>query len=192
MKKYETRPIQTILGSLVHVPLFILMAYSARDMIRSGNFQGLETGGFLYWTNLQECDETFLLPMLACGSTYWNIELAMKNKSQIWTQLGQGIQFIPLLAFPVMSFLPQGVFFYWLGSSWASMAQTIAMNDNSFRRRLGLQPRITAPESRLATAAAAAIEDGQMAAVSDANASEAPSSSDTRENPSATTSSKTA
>lgn len=183
MKKYETRPIQTILGSLVHVPLFILMAYSARDMIRSGNFQGLETGGFLYWTNLKECDETFLLPMLACGSTYWNIELAMKNKSQIWTQLGQGIQFIPLLAFPVMSFLPQGVFFYWLGSSWASMAQTIAMNDNGFRRRLGLQPRITAPESRL-VAAAAAIEDSQMA-VNDASA---PSSSDTRENPLATSS----
>ncbi|KAF1330393.1 Cytochrome oxidase biogenesis, partial [Globisporangium splendens] len=159
MQKYETRPIQTILGSLVHVPLFILMAYSARDMIRSGNFQGLESGGFLYWTNLKESDETFLLPLLACGSTYWNIELALKNKSQIWTQLGQGIQFVPLLAFPLMSTLPQGVFFYWLGSSWSSMAQTLAMNNNAFRRRLGLQPRIAAPERQLPAAAADASQD---------------------------------
>lgn len=169
MKKYETRPVQTVLGSLVHVPLFILMAYSARDMIRSGNFAGLDTGGFLYWTNLVECDETYVLPLLACGSTYWNIELALKNKSALWTELGQGIQFVPLLAFPAMALLPQGVFFYWLGSSWASMAQTLAMSNNAFRRRLGLQPRIAAPESKLAQAVAAAeeaAEDAQESPVS--------------------------
>lgn len=153
MKKYSTRPVQTVLGSLVHVPLFVLMAYSARDMIRSGHFAGLETGGLFYWTNLKACDELYVLPLLACGSTYWNIELALRNKSQMWTQLGQGIQFLPLVAFPAVSLLPQGVFFYWLGSSWASMAQTIAMDNAAFRRRLGLPPRVAAAESRLAAAA---------------------------------------
>ncbi|TYZ69232.1 hypothetical protein PybrP1_005009 [[Pythium] brassicae (nom. inval.)] len=154
MNKYNTRPVQTVLGSLVHVPLFVLLAYSARDMIRSGNVAGLESGGLLYWANLKDCDELYVLPLLACGSTYWNIELALRNKSQLWTQLGQGIQFLPLLALPAVSLLPQGVFFYWLGASWASMAQTLAMDNPAFRRRLGLPPRVAAPESRLAAAAA--------------------------------------
>ncbi|KAF4037953.1 60Kd inner membrane protein [Phytophthora infestans] len=123
MKKYNTRPIQTIMGSVAYIPIFVLMAYSARDMVRSGNFAGFDSGGLLFWKNLMETDSTYVLPILAATSTYGNLELSVRNK--------------------ILVNLPQGVFFYWLGASCSSMAQTIAMNNNNFRRRIGLKPRIT-------------------------------------------------
>ncbi|POM59615.1 Cytochrome Oxidase Biogenesis (Oxa1) Family [Phytophthora palmivora] len=58
MKKYNTRPIQTVVGSVAYIPLFFIMAYSARDMVRCGNFAGFDSGGLLFWKNLMETDST--------------------------------------------------------------------------------------------------------------------------------------
>jgi YidC/Oxa1 family membrane protein insertase len=107
MKKHNARPIQTVLGSFVHIPLFILMAYSARDMIRSGNYEGMDVGGFWIWSNLLEADETFLLPFLATSSTYLNLELSLRNRSDLWTWFGRKLQFLPILGFPLYASLPQ-------------------------------------------------------------------------------------
>ncbi|GLE03184.1 hypothetical protein PINS_up012063 [Pythium insidiosum] len=150
LKKYDTRPVQTVLGAVVHVPLFILVAYSARDMIRSGNFAGLDTGGLWMWTNLKEPDGTYVLPLIASGSVFMNLELARRTRSVFWSNLLQYFQFAPILAFPMITTLPQGVFFYWIASSWAGLTQTALMQNNAFRRRLGLPPRgalATAPTS---------------------------------------------
>lgn len=163
MKKYNTRPVQTVLGTIAYIPMFMVVAYSARDMIRSGNFEGLDMGGFLYWQNLKEADGTYVLPALAVGSTYLNLELSVRNKSAFWTTILQGGQYVTLLALPVVSSIPQGIFFYWLGSSWASMAQTVAMNNNAFRKSIGLKPRIAAPPTP------AANVDGSAVAVEDSN-----------------------
>jgi len=159
MKKYNTRPVQTVLGTIAYIPMFMVVAYSARDMIRSGNFEGLDMGGFLYWQNLKEADGTYVLPALAVGSTYLNLELSVRNKSALWTTILQGGQYLTLLALPVVSSIPQGIFFYWLGSSWASMAQTVAMNDNTFRKSIGLKPRIAAPSPAAAGVEANAVTD---------------------------------
>ncbi|KAE8877744.1 hypothetical protein PF005_g22033 [Phytophthora fragariae] len=153
MKKYNTRPVQTVLGTIAYVPVFILMAYSARDMVRSGNFAGFESGGLLFWKNLMETDSTFILPVLAAASTYGNLEVSIRKKSSFWTQVLQLGQYGSIFAVPFLANLPQGVFFYWLGASWSSMAQTIAMDNNNFRRRLGLKPRIAHTESPAAAAA---------------------------------------
>uniref|UniRef100_A0AAV1VDT0 Membrane insertase YidC/Oxa/ALB C-terminal domain-containing protein n=1 Tax=Peronospora matthiolae TaxID=2874970 RepID=A0AAV1VDT0_9STRA len=147
MKKYNTRPIQTIVGAVVYIPIFAVMAYSARDMVRSGNFAGFDSGGFSVWKNLTEADSTYALPVLAALSTYGNLELSARHKSGLWTEVLHAGQYATIFAIPFMASLPQGVFFYWLGSSWSSMAQTIAMNNNEFRRRMKLKPRITATQS---------------------------------------------
>ncbi|TMW58481.1 hypothetical protein Poli38472_010040 [Pythium oligandrum] len=149
LKKYDTRPVQTVLGSLVHIPLFILVAYSARDMIRSGNFEGLETGGFWLWSNLKETDSSYVLPFIASSSVFLNLEVSRRTRSVFWSNMLQYFQFAPILAFPVIVTLPQGVFFYWIASSWSSLAQTLLMQNNAFRRRIGLPPRgalATAPK----------------------------------------------
>ncbi|KAG7397097.1 Cytochrome c oxidase assembly protein cox18, mitochondrial [Phytophthora boehmeriae] len=153
MKKYNTNPVQTIMGSIAYIPIFILTAYSARDMVRSGNYAGFETGGFFFWKNLLETDSTFVLPILAAMSTYSNLELSIRTKSGVWTWMLQAGQYGSLIAIPLLTTLPQGVFFYWLGSSWSSMAQTLAMSNNDFRRRIGLKPRITQTQSPAAAAA---------------------------------------
>ncbi|KAI9914098.1 hypothetical protein PsorP6_005942 [Peronosclerospora sorghi] len=143
MKKYHTRPIQTFMGAFAYIPIFVVMAYGARDMVRSGNFAGFDSGGFLFWKNLTETDSTFVLPVLAALSTYGNLEVTARTKSGLWTELLRAGQYVTILAVPFMVNLPQGVFFYWLGSSWSSMAQTIAMNNNNFRRFIGLKPRVS-------------------------------------------------
>ncbi|KAG6615487.1 Cytochrome Oxidase Biogenesis (Oxa1) Family [Phytophthora cinnamomi] len=153
MKKHNTRPVQTVMGTVAYIPIFILMAYSARDMVRSGNFAGFESGGLLFWKNLMETDSTYILPILAAASTYGNLEVSIRTKSSFWTQVLQVGQYGTIFAVPFLANLPQGVFFYWLGASWSSMAQTIAMNNNDFRRRIGLKPRISQTDSP-ATAAA--------------------------------------
>jgi hypothetical protein len=84
LRKYDTRPVQTVIGSLVHIPLFILVAYSARDLIRSGNYAGLETGGFWLWTNLMEADETYALPLIASGSVFLNLEVRGKRDTRVY------------------------------------------------------------------------------------------------------------
>ena len=147
MKKYNTRPIQTIVGAVAYIPIFAVMAYSARDMVRSGNFAGFDSGGFLVWKNLIEADGTYMLPVLAALSTYGNLELSARHKSGLWTEVLRAGQYATIFAVPFIASLPQGVFFYWLGSSWSSMAQTIAMNNNEFRRRLKIKPRITTTHS---------------------------------------------
>ncbi|CAH0481965.1 unnamed protein product [Peronospora belbahrii] len=142
IKKYNTRPIQTVIGAVAYIPIFIVMAYSARDMVRCGNFAGLDTGGLFFWKNLMETDSTYMLPALAALSTYGNLEVSARTKSGFWTELLRAGQYGTILAVPFLANLPQGVFFYWLGSSWSSMAQSIAMNNNNFRRCIGLKPRI--------------------------------------------------
>ena len=161
MKKHNTRPIQTVIGAIAYIPIFMVMAYSARDMVRSGNFAGLVSGGLLFWKNLVKTDTTYVLPALAALSTYGNLELSARTKSGLWTELLRAGQYGTILAVPFLANLPQGVFFYWLGSSWSSMAQIIAMNNNNFRRRIGLNPRImksaTKVAGKLGTAAPDAI-----------------------------------
>ncbi|GMF25095.1 unnamed protein product [Phytophthora lilii] len=153
MKKFNTRPFQTIMGSIAYIPVFMVMAYSARDMVRSGNFAGFESGGLLFWKNLMETDSTFVLPVLAAASTYGNMEMSVQTKSGIWTKLLQAGQYGTIAAVPFLVTLPQGVFFYWLGASWSSMAQMIAMNNNNFRRSIGLRPRVKETQSPAAAAA---------------------------------------
>ncbi|CAI5747050.1 unnamed protein product [Peronospora destructor] len=153
MKKYNTRPIQTVMGGVAYIPIFVVMAYSARDMVRSGNFSGLDSGGLSIWKNLMETDSTYVLPALAALSTYGNLEISARTKSGWWMELLRAGQYGTILALPFMATLPQGVFFYWLGSSWSSMAQSIAMNNYDFRKRIGLKPRITKVQSTAAKAA---------------------------------------
>uniref|UniRef100_M4C5Q8 Uncharacterized protein n=1 Tax=Hyaloperonospora arabidopsidis (strain Emoy2) TaxID=559515 RepID=M4C5Q8_HYAAE len=89
MKKYNTRPIQMIVGAVVYIPIFAVMAYSARDM------------------NLTEADSTYALPVLAALSTYGNLELSARHKSGLWTEVLRAGQYATIFAIPFMASLPQ-------------------------------------------------------------------------------------
>ncbi|OQR81304.1 Cytochrome Oxidase Biogenesis (Oxa1) Family, partial [Thraustotheca clavata] len=138
-EKHNTHPVQCIATPLVQIPSFFLMAYSCRDMIRSGVVPGLDSGGFGMFQNLMEADSTFILPILAVGSTYLNFELMGSSKIKVFDWLKNKIQYIPILSFPFICQLPQGVFFYWLASSWYSLAQSRALKVPEVRKRLGLK-----------------------------------------------------
>ncbi|DAZ96397.1 TPA: hypothetical protein N0F65_012478 [Lagenidium giganteum] len=155
MDKYNTRPVQTMLGSLLNIPIFFLVAYSARDMIRSGNFEGLQTGGLWIWANMMEPDSTYVLPIVACASTYLNQEVSLRSHSVQRYHRYAVSSFHFCRDLMADSRVMQGVFFYWIGASWAMMGQSLLMDNNAVRRKLGLRPRISAP-AKPATADVAA------------------------------------
>ncbi|KAF0747822.1 hypothetical protein AaE_007574, partial [Aphanomyces astaci] len=74
-EKHNTHPIQCVATPLVQIPTFLLMAYSTRELVRSGKVDGLDTGGVWLFQNLVEADSTFILPALAVGCTYLNFEV---------------------------------------------------------------------------------------------------------------------
>ncbi|KAL0583652.1 hypothetical protein ABG067_006465 [Albugo candida] len=138
-KKHNFFLLQTGLSSFIHIPAFVVMAYSAREMVRSGTFPGLETGGFGPWTNLMIPDDTFILPILASTLTYAGMELSLRNRSHLWTWLGRKFQLLPLLGLPFLVTLPQGIFFFWIASSSASLAQSYLMRTKRMQRFLRIQ-----------------------------------------------------
>ncbi|CAK4080448.1 unnamed protein product [Aphanomyces euteiches] len=143
-EKHQTHPIQCVSAPLVQVPSFLLMAYSTREIVRSGRFEGLETGGVWIFQNLVEADSTFILPAVAVACTYLNFEMMGTSKLPIVQFLKNKLQYIPLISFPFICQLPEGVFFYWIASSWCSFAQYLALRQPAIRESLGLKPAPTA------------------------------------------------
>ncbi|ETV95268.1 hypothetical protein, variant 2 [Aphanomyces invadans] len=138
-EKYQTHPVKCVATPLLQIPTFLLMAYSTRELVRSGRVEGLDTGGVWMFQNLVEADGTLILPALAVGCTYLNFELMGTSKVKLIQALKDKFQYIPLLSFPFICQMPQGIFFYWLASSWCSFAQTMALRQPSIRRALGLR-----------------------------------------------------
>ncbi|KAF0690375.1 Aste57867_18210 [Aphanomyces stellatus] len=163
-EKHSTHPIQCVATPLIQVPSFILMAYSTREIIRSGKMDGLDTGGFWMFQNLMEADSTFILPALAVGCTYLNFELMGKSQIKIMPFLKNSLQYIPLLSFPFICQLPQGIFFYWIASSWCSFAQAAALRQPAIRSAVGLK------ELPSAASAVAAVTATSVVPSSTANA----------------------
>ncbi|CAH0481914.1 unnamed protein product [Peronospora belbahrii] len=115
IKKYNTRPIQTVIGAFAYIPIFIV-----------------------WRTVLVIC--TYMLPALEALSTFSSLEVSARTKSGFWTELLRAGQYGTILAVPFLANLPRGVLFNWLGSSWLSMAQSIVMKNNNVRRRMDSNP----------------------------------------------------
>ncbi|OQS01516.1 Cytochrome Oxidase Biogenesis (Oxa1) Family [Achlya hypogyna] len=160
-EKHNTSPLQCISAPVVQIPSFFLMAYSCRGLVRSG-VPGLDIGGFGPFLNLTEADPTFVLPALAVASTYLNFELMGSSKIKLLDWLKGKLQYIPLISFPFVCQLPQGVFFYWLASSWFSLAQSRLLKVPAVRARLGLK-QLPSPSAALSKTLQAAVDKAPKA-----------------------------
>ncbi|ETV95267.1 hypothetical protein, variant 1 [Aphanomyces invadans] len=106
-EKYQTHPVKCVATPLLQIPTFLLMAYSTRELVRSGRVEGLDTGGVWMFQNLVEADGTLILPALAVGCTYLNFELMGTSKVKLIQALKDKFQYIPLLSFPFICQMPQ-------------------------------------------------------------------------------------
>ena len=139
-QKFDCHPAKLVVTPLVHIPIFLTYVFSVRDMIR-GEVSGLASGGAAWFPDLTAADSTLVLPVLAAGLTYVNLEQGLggsQNKWLIW-----GKDKIQLLMIGLQMFtaeLPAGIFMYWVTSASYGIVQTAALRNPSVQKALGLLP----------------------------------------------------
>jgi hypothetical protein len=112
---------------------------------------GLDTGGLFWFTDLTQCDPTYVLPVCSIGLSYLGINIAFSNTDKIQaasstntvalSKLPGPMLFLQefaltalLLAVPFVSQLPAGVFLYWTTNSCFSISQSLLLRNPRFRK----------------------------------------------------------
>jgi len=112
---------------------------------------GLETGGLFWFTDLTQCDPTYVLPVCSVGLSYLGINIAFRNTDKIQpggstnkvalSKLPGPMLFFQefaltalLVAIPFVSQLPAGVFLYWTTNSCFSISQSLLLRNERFRQ----------------------------------------------------------
>lgn len=129
----------------IQLGVFALFILSLRDMIRSGNFPELKQGGFSLFSDLTVKDQTLILPALAVMTSYLALEFAFASSQVKWALFVKDFaQSLMILGLPAVSYLPTGVFMYWIPSSLFGIGQTFLLRSGFVQRLLKL-PNIPKP-----------------------------------------------
>lgn len=124
-KMFNLRPWRALISPAVHLPCLFTFMLATRDMVRGETFD-MSTGGALWFTDLGAVDTTMVLPCVAVGVTYWNLERAFGRGdavtvSQVFRELFQtGV----ICSLPFVMNLPAGVFMLWIPSGLYTLSQS--------------------------------------------------------------------
>ena len=142
-RKFDCHPAKLFLTPVVHFPVFITYVFAVRDMIRGGEggaAPGLAAEGALWFPDLTVMDGTYVLPALAIGLTYVNLEQSLGGgpKSGWLYKCKNALQTAMLLLGAFTSQLPAGVFMYWVTSASYGIVQTATLRSPAVQKALGL------------------------------------------------------
>jgi YidC/Oxa1 family membrane protein insertase len=142
-RKFDCHPAKLFLTPVVHFPVFITYVFAVRDMIRGGEegaAPGLAAEGALWFPDLTVMDGTYVLPALAIGLTYVNLEQSLGGgpKSGWLYKCKNALQTAMLLLGVFTSQLPAGVFMYWVTSASYGIVQTATLRSPAVQKALGL------------------------------------------------------
>lgn len=109
-------------------------------MVRTDTL-GFDTGGWQFFADLTCADVSGVMPVAAILLTMTNFQIGLN--SPIWwlEEFRYRLQFVPILAIPWISQLPQGVLVYWITSSSVTLGQTLLLRLPLCRTALGLGPK---------------------------------------------------
>jgi YidC/Oxa1 family membrane protein insertase len=124
-KMFNLRPWRALLAPAVHLPVLFTFMLATRDMVR-GDVYDMSTGGALWFSDLGAVDATMILPAVAVGVTYWNLEQSFGRVDAVTaTQVfREFFQVGVLCSLPFVVNLPAGVFMLWIPSGLYTMTQT--------------------------------------------------------------------
>ena len=143
LKKHRISLLSMFGGTLIQIPVFVTFVFTVRRMIRDPELaHELATGGALWFDNLTLADATMVLPLTAIGLTYMNLQVSLGNAPRdSWFYWFKDIgQCLLILALPITSTLPSGIFVYWTTSASFSAVQTHVLRADVTRTALGLPP----------------------------------------------------
>jgi YidC/Oxa1 family membrane protein insertase len=76
LRLHRASPMRIIGIPALQIPLFVTFVMATRGLIDQGG-NGLDSGGVAWFIDLTARDETLVLPLLAVGATYLNLELSL-------------------------------------------------------------------------------------------------------------------
>eukprot|EP00924_Labyrinthula_sp_SR-Ha-C_P001601 augustus_masked-scaffold_18-processed-gene-2.2-mRNA-1 protein AED:1.00 eAED:1.00 QI:0/-1/0/0/-1/1/1/0/310 len=78
-KDFGAKPSKAVVGPVLQLSIFVTYALSIRDLVYQNKLD-LTTEGALWFLDLMNKDEYFVLPLAATASSYYLIEIAFKAK----------------------------------------------------------------------------------------------------------------
>ena len=131
-----------IVYPVTNLSFFFMFVYSLRDMVHGDLRQTLQNGGMLWFADLSQKDMTYVLPLAAISLSYLTIEvsLGMGAKSRILLILKDFFQSAVIFTIPVVTYLPTGIFMYWIPSSLFAIGQTFLLRHPPFLKLLKIPP----------------------------------------------------
>jgi YidC/Oxa1 family membrane protein insertase len=113
---------------IMNISLFLTYIVSIRGMFENDTTGALATGGMYWFKDLIALDDTMILPFTAISATYLAIEFSFRGGAgPAMLTWKDGFQCVLLLAAPITTSLPAGVFCYWIPSSLYGIAQNYVM-----------------------------------------------------------------
>jgi len=141
-RKYQCNPLKGLIPPIVQMPIFMSMFFALRKM--PDLFQEtLSTGGIAWFPDLTSPDPLYILPVASAATFIATIELSKQtiestssaSQATLMTNVfrGLGVLMIPL----TVSF-PSAVLSYWVTNNLFSMFQSLAFQQKSIRKVLGI------------------------------------------------------
>jgi membrane protein insertase Oxa1/YidC/SpoIIIJ len=148
------RPLAAFGLPLLQIPVLLGLVLSVRGMLQPGTplAPALQHGGTLWFHNLTRADETGVLPLVALLLLLANLQNAASAASgPIWLGIRNTIQAAAVVALPLYSELPCGVFMYWIPNSlWSSAQSALVRRSMTVAQPRGLSLAPLAPAARAA------------------------------------------
>ena len=122
---------------LTNICIFVTFIYSIRGLITCHDF---ELGGTLWFEDLQDHDSTLMLPIMAMCGTYTSLELSFRSveEGSFFAKFKDFIQTSVLIALPMTSILPAGVFCYWIPSTLTITTQMLLLRQPAVLKLLNI------------------------------------------------------
>ena len=120
---------------LTNLSFFIMFVYSLRDMVKGDMRQTMQEGGMLWFEDLTVRDATYMLPLMAISLSYAAIEVSFSGRgpqTRVLLIIKDTLQSLVIFSLPLVSFLPSGIFCYWLPSSIFAICQSFLMRHHPF------------------------------------------------------------
>lgn len=130
---------ETLAYPTLNISMFITFVYSLRDMMDKGGL-GIEEGGMLWFVDLTEKDPTIALPLVAIGLSYAAVELGFNSRvpGGVLVTVKDALQCLLIVGIPLVSYLPAGIFCYWIPSNLFGISQLMLTRSDRFRSFMGI------------------------------------------------------
>ncbi|XP_076016381.1 mitochondrial inner membrane protein OXA1L [Genypterus blacodes] len=149
-KKNDVNPLRAFLVPLVQMPVFLSFFIGLRKMADLP-VPSLQTGGWLWFTDLTAADPFYILPLAVTGTMFFIVELGAESGIDN-PNLGMMKNVLRIMPFAILPFtinFPTAVFTYWLTSNCFTLGQVALLKHPLIREKLGIPEKIKHAASNL-------------------------------------------